>query len=200
MPSSKKPRKNTIVGPRKKSGAKFKNPDRTSIRCRYGHFNCVEGPACEKIRERMGNPPAWKPEYNELIIEHFRKPLQEGPYREHFDDHGKAQLIPARVPTFEGFAVLVCGVSPDTLYEWAKEENKDKYLGFSDAFKHAHALQKEFLLANGTSNAGSPSFIQFFLKNNHGMKDTKDLTNDGGKFEPPVVVNPGGPMWAEDEL
>jgi hypothetical protein len=189
MPS-KKTRAKKPRAPRPK-----KEPARK--RCKYGHINCVEGPACEEIRKLVGNPPLWKPEYNRQIIEHFSLP-NSAPYREHFDDHEKVQLIPARVPTFEGFASKL-EIVMDTLYEWAKEENREKYPGFSDAFTRAHALQKEFLLANGSAGAGNPSFIQFFLKNNHGMKDTKDLTNDGGKFEPPVIVNPGGPMWAEEE-
>lgn len=194
MPTKRK----KITEPRKKDGSKYKNPALTNRRCKYGHINCVEGPACEEIRKRVGCPPAWKPEYNQQIIEHFSLP-NNAPYREHFDDHDKVQLIPARVPTFEGFAAKL-EVTTQTLYEWAKEENREKYPGFFDAFAQAHDLQKEFLLVNGSVGAGNASFIQFFLKNNHGMKDTRDQTNDGGKFETPVIINPGPAMWPEEEL
>lgn len=153
------------------------------LRNQHGEFETDKSP---------GQPPKWKKEYNKAIVDWFKSKADE-PFREHFDEKDRAQLIPARCPTFEGFASSI-DVVCDTLVEWAKAENEKKYPGFSASYARARQLQKDFLLANGTAGAGNPSFAIFMLKNNHGMRDTQDLTNDGGKFEKPVIVNPGGDM------
>jgi hypothetical protein len=162
------------------------------FRCKYGHVRCKGGEACEKAYQiacgTAGAPTAWKPEHNNEIIAYFT--------RESFeivtDDKDKPHVIPAdKFPTFEGFAVSI-DVDSDTLREWAKDENKAKYPGFSAAFTRAHELQKKFLFEMSMSGAGSAQFAQFFAKNNFGMRDTTDHTNNGEAFKPPVIVDPSG--------
>lgn len=146
----------------------------------------------QKKKKPPHRPTDWRVEYNQKIIEYFSDKVGD-PFREVEDEKGRVQLIPERVPTFEKFADSI-GVNCDTVVEWAKEDNKAKYPGFSAAYARAKQLQKDFILSCGMAGAGNPQFAIFMLKNNHGMKDTTDHTNDGGKFEPPVIVNPGGDM------
>jgi hypothetical protein len=134
-------------------------------------------------------PTTWKPEYNQAIIDWFEDAALH-PFREVVDNHGRIQLVPKRCPTLEGFAHSI-GTVPQVLERWAEEENKDKYPGFSESHSRALKLQKDFLLATAQSGAADSRFTMFMLKNNHGMRDTTDITNDGGKFEPPVIINPG---------
>lgn len=177
-----------IIGPRTKWGQRYKNPDRTGKRCKYGHVNCVGGPACEKARTLAGAPSAWRPEINEEIIKFFSGESVKYVY----DDRGKPYpILERRFPTFERFAASI-GVCVDTLHEWAKEENKAKYEGFSACFKLAHELQKTFYVESVQCGASSGGVVAMLGKNLFGFKDTQDLTNDGGKFESPPIVDASG--------
>lgn len=189
MPRPKGSKNGKIVGPRKKDGSLYKDPTRTGKRCRYGHINCVEGEACEEIRTRMGQPTKWKPEYNHAIVEHFSVES----FKTHFDEHGKPyNIVAAKFPTFEGFANDVLKTSVQTLHTWAKEENASKYPGFREAFTRAHELQKKIYIENGASGASNGGVVQMLGKNMFDFKDTQDLTNAGGKFEAPIIVDSSG--------
>ena len=61
--------------------------------------------------------------------------------------------------------------------------HNDKFFPTIKKARQKIEASKEEHLQSGRQVAG----IIFDLKNNHGWKDTKDLTNDGGKFESPVV-------------
>lgn len=189
MPRPKGSKNGVIVGPRKKDGSLYKNPKKTGKRCKYGHVNCVEGPACEEIRKRMGRPTEWLPEYNQAIIKYFR---QES-FVVHHDESGRPHVVvAAKFPTFEGFADSVLDCSVSVLYVWAKPENASKYPGFAEAFTHAHDLQKKIYIENGISGASQGGVAQMLGKNMFGFKDTQDLTNAGGKFEAPIIVDASG--------
>jgi hypothetical protein len=47
-------------------------------------------------------------------------------------------------------------------------------------------------MACGMAGAGNAQFAIFLLKNNHDMKDTTDLTNNGGDFEVPPMYDATG--------
>lgn len=161
---------------------------RGKIRCARGHINCKGGEICDQM-EKAGQPSKWHPEYNQLILNWFSKAATE-PYDVEHDDHAKPYMVPSRCPTMEGFAnsiEVVC----DTLVEWAKEEHKKDYPGFSAAYTRAKQLQKDFMVACGMAGAGNSQFATFMLKNNHDMKDTTDLTNGGKPFEKPNIITVG---------
>lgn len=165
-------------------------------RCERGHIRCDGGAACEKaylLACGIGAPTAWKPEYNEEIVKHFQVDEVSSL---HYDDKGRPYpIMKNKFPTFEGFAGKI-GVSVDTLYEWAKakhsvesDEKCIKYPGFSEAFRLAHNKQALYIHEAAMSGAANTTYAIFFAKNNLGMRDTTDLTNDGGKFESPTLVD-----------
>lgn len=67
-----------------------------------------------------GRPTKFKEEYCEMLIQHMGKGF-----------------------SFESFAGVV-DVNTDTVFEWSRPENKDKYPGFSDAKKKAFAKCRIF--------------------------------------------------------
>ncbi len=115
-------------------------------------------------------PTSWKKEYNDAIVKFF----SEEPLRLFFDKVNKPHLVANKPPTFEKFADKI-GVCVDSMNEWQKEENKKKYPGFSESYARAKQLQKDFLMAIGSTNAGNASFCIFMLKNNHGMRDKTEV-------------------------
>ena len=120
---------------------------------------------------KAGQPTKWKPRFNQDIIDFF---TVDEPYREHEDDKSKIQLIPAILPLFENFAHKI-GVNGDTLVEWAKEENKKKYPGFSAAYARAKQLQQAQLVQGAIAGAYAPQFSIFLAKNITNMRDESTL-------------------------
>lgn len=131
-----------------------------------------------------GQPTKWKPEYNQMIIDFF----SISPYRESENIDGERILIPNEMPFLIDFAMKI-GVDTDTLGEWAKEENKEKYPGFSGAYRKSKVLQERFLAANGLLKMYDARFTMFFMKNVCGWKDSQDLNHSGEiKGEPRRII------------
>lgn len=142
-------------------------------RCENGHIRCKGG--CEPS---PGRPTDWRTEYNRQIIDFFD--IKER-FSVHYDGGDKPHLIASAPPLFEDFAHSI-GVNGDTLVEWADPANEAKYPGFSAAYARAKEIQKNYLITCGVVNAGNSSFIQFMLKNNHGMREKteQELSGPGG--------------------
>jgi len=146
----------------------------TEPRCQNGHAKC-SGKTCAKP---TGQPTAWEPRFNDQIVDWFNK---EPSFAIHFDKNGRPYpLLDSKFPTFEGFAFEI-GVNGDTLVEWAKKENEEKYPGYAAAYTRAHELQKKFLIESAMTGAANTQFAIFFAKNNLGMKDKieSDITSNG---------------------
>lgn len=142
-----------------------------------------------------GRPTKWYPEINAELVEFFSGER----YRETEiittgkNDYQKVEtkLIPNELPTFERFAHNH-DLNGDTLVEWAKKENQDKYPGFSAAYACAKQLQRDFLMQNGMMGLYNPQFTIFVAKNVTDMKDKQetDITSQGERIESMVIYRP----------
>lgn len=178
---------------KKKTATSNELPKAPVQRCSFGHVSCENNSlrcaaALKKyFASKCGRPSEWHESHNEALKTFF----EVSAFDTHLDSHGRPHMLAMDCPTIEGFASII-GVHVDTLNEWAKPANTQKYPGFSEAFHYAKQKQKELLIRCGIANAGNSQFIQFILKNNHGMKDTTDLTNNGGAFEAPPMYDASG--------
>lgn len=113
----------------------------------------------------------YKEEYCDRLIAFFTDIKPEVIYEEFYFPDGSlkgkrpVQVIPAKLPTFEGFAWEI-GVTVGTLQNWRKE-----YPQFDTAYARALEKQREMLLVNGTNKQYDGNFSKFLLTNNHGMSD-----------------------------
>ena len=143
----------------------------------------------KKLPGKPGRPTKYKPEYCDLIIKFF-----DGPKNKRYV---KSEKITTKangtqevwreyaymcedLPTFNKFARSI-GVNEDTIVEWSKEENKEKYPGFSAAYNTAKRIQKEFLTDNALKGLHPPATFIFIAKNITDMKDKfeQDVTSAG---------------------
>jgi len=137
----------------------------------------------------VGRPTLYKEEYADDLIKFF----DIEPYSEITDKDGKGgertRLMPNKFPTLARFACN-CGVTRDTLYEWAtgKDENGElKHPNFSYAYKRAKEYQ-ESLLVEGTMNgAYNAPFAIFSAKNILGWKDKHEQEVTGANSGPLVI-------------
>jgi hypothetical protein len=121
-----------------------------------------------------GRPSAYKEEYCDMIVEHFRIQPQIMKSKETYFADGTLKSkeeypIGSEFPTFQNFADKI-GVNGDTLVEWSK-----KYEEFSAAYARAKSLQEHIWLVNSMSSLYNPQFAQFFGKNCLGYKDKQEV-------------------------
>jgi len=134
----------------------------------------------------MGRPTKYKSKYCKELIEFF----SIEPYREvetittGKNDYCKTEIkrLPNILPFFSAFARKI-GVHRDTLDAW-----KNKHKEFSDSYKEAKDLQKEFLIQNGLGGLYNATSFIFTAKNITNMRDRKELTGpDGGPLTIEIV-------------
>lgn len=122
-------------------------------------------------------PSKFKEEYCEKLIAFFTDAKPEVIYEEFYNSDGTlkgkrpVQVIPAKLPTFEGFAFEI-GVTVNTLLNWC-----EKFPHFASAYARAAEKQKEILLINGTNKQYDGNFAKFLLMNNHGMSEQTKSEN-----------------------
>lgn len=137
---------------------------------------------------KEGRKSLYRKKYIKMMLEFFSiEPTRQVPSKVFIDKKGvmTTEYVekPNRLPTFERFASEI-GVSVDTLLEWSKAKNKQdklKYPEFSGAYSKCKQLQKDFLIANGTSGLFNPTFTIFVAKNITDMRDKveTDVTSGG---------------------
>jgi len=136
-----------------------------------------------ETKNKGGRPTKWKPEFNQKLIDYFTvEPYKQVVIgmteRETVRKDGMVsktrseqyKLVPNPTPYLEDFAWEL-GVSYMTLYEWAKEENKDKYPGFSEAYTRAVQLQQRHFVENGLAGITPPGAFIFVAKAISKMRD-----------------------------
>jgi hypothetical protein len=136
-----------------------------------------------------GRPTLYREEFADDLIKFF----DIEPFHEVNEMDGKGgtrtRLMPNKFPTLARFACN-CGVTRDTLYEWAtgKDENGElKHPKFSYAYKRAKEYQ-ESLLVEGTMNgAYNAPFAIFSAKNILGWKDKHEQEVTGANAGPLVI-------------
>lgn len=122
----------------------------------------------------MARPTKYKSKYRNLLLDYF----SIRPYREVNEQKVAKNGVlsvqkvrkPNKFPTFSAFASEI-GVSRDSLHEWAKPENREKYEGFSDTYKQAKGLQKDIIIQNGLLGLYNSRFAIFTAKAITDMKD-----------------------------
>jgi len=126
-----------------------------------------------------GRPTKYKPEYCDMIIEHFQKEPVITLYKEEYNRDGSLKcktpiITAAQFPTFQSFAANI-GVNIDTLHEW-KKIHED----FSESYARAQELQEHIWLVNSMSNLYNSQFAQFFGTNCLGYKNKSEITGANG--------------------
>lgn len=93
---------------------------------------------------------------------------------------GFEEKIRTHLPTVVGLA-LKLGVSKETVYVWAKENQE-----LSDALTRIKSMQEQALLNGGLSNRYNPLITKLILATNHGYHEKKDITSDGKQIQVPI--------------
>lgn len=132
---------------------------------------------------KQGRPTKFEPKYCQMLIDFFKKPLFEEETIEHYNKDGEVSFTETRrhanpLPTLEQFATDI-GVTDDSVVNWAKEENVDKYPGFFAAYTYAKELQKDFLVQNGLAGRYNSNFAIFVAKNFTNMRDKTEVEHTG---------------------
>jgi len=130
-----------------------------------------------------GRPPKYKPEYCDLIIEHFRVPAQTMKSKKTYYADGTIKSeeeypVATDLPTFQNFADSI-GVHMSQLTRW-----QDEYEEFRTAYARAKQLQEHIWLVNGMSNLYNSQFAQFFGKNCLGYSDKQSIELTGAEGGP----------------
>jgi len=134
-------------------------------------------------KNKGGRPTKYNDRYYKMLIDHFSCPKSERYIKneriivkkngttETFHEYGYRCN---NLPTFAGFARKI-KINQETVSEWAKSENKQKYPRFSVAYNMAKELQKEFLVDNALKGFYPPASFIFIAKNITDMKDKQEL-------------------------
>ena len=115
----------------------------------------------------VGRPTKYDNKFPDLLIEYFTEEIKHD-----------------RLPFLSKFARLKAKVCEDTAIEWTKEHPE-----FSEAYKMAKDMQKEFLIQGGISGKLNASSWIFTAKNITGMRDQTETVfpdKDGN----PQDINP----------
>lgn len=85
------------------------------------------------------------------------------------------------VPSVTGLALFI-GVSRETLYQWAKDEDKQE---FSDTFNAVNMLQEVMSLNYGLAGKMSHHIVKLVLANHgYGERTVNDHTSTDGSMSP----------------
>lgn len=130
--------------------------------------------ATEQAVVALGRPSLYKPEYAQMLVDHFRKAvpikmvtLKNGAEMWRYNDY----------PTFEEFAEKI-NVVRDTLHHWATvvdEKGKLLHPEFSDAYARAQDRQRHCAQVGIVSNGFAPSSHALVGKNVVGWKDESEV-------------------------
>jgi len=117
-----------------------------------------------KKKKKVGRPSKYDVKYCDKVIEFFSR----SPNKEVVQEYGY-KLLPNPLPFFSDFAYLI-GVNVDTLHEWKK-----KHPEFSESYKRAQELQKQFLITNGLLGLYPTGSYCFTAKNITDMRDKQEI-------------------------
>jgi hypothetical protein len=125
-----------------------------------------------------GRPTEYDPKYCDMIIEYFDRALEEEKtFKTKRVENGKAsvtevtKMVATNLPTFEGFAHEVCGVSYITLRTWKK-----KYPEFLIACDRAKEIQMKIWMLNSLNGNYNANFSKFVGANVFGWKEKSEET------------------------
>lgn len=116
-----------------------------------------------------GRPSDYKPEYCQMMLDHFNQPLYIIKKKE-IASGGRKVIVeeekPNSMPTFERFALSI-GAVHNTLRNWCKE-----YPEFLSAYSACKDIQKNFILEHGMMGGYNAGFAKFVAINVTDLKET----------------------------
>ncbi len=133
-------------------------------------------------RPGEGRPSKYKPEYCQMLIDHF----DEEPFREIEIPHYKGGVlawtdckeVANRVPSLTKFATQN-GLGWATVHDWLNPEHGSYHEEFSDAYTHARALRADMLIDMGMSGVSPPASFKFVAVNLTDMRDKQETELNG---------------------
>lgn len=132
----------------------------------------------ENPTNKGGRPTKFKAEYVQKLVDFFSQPptyeVDVIIKSKNGTETYKTEERPNQLPFLTKFAREI-GVDIDTLENWAKPENEDKYPGFFGAYKLAKELQKEFLIQNALRGQYNATAFIFTAKNITTMRDQTQI-------------------------
>lgn len=115
-----------------------------------------------KRKSPFGRPTDYKPEM--LVVA-----------REYVGG-GWQKIMKDVVPTVAGLAIAL-GVSRDTIYDWAKQEDKHE---FSDIVADLQSIQERLLVSNGLNGHYNSTITKLILSSKHGYAERTEHTGADG--------------------
>ena len=123
---------------------------------------------------KMGRPSKYRATFPDQMLEYFcrepREKLMRYITRKDGTEIEEEYYVGCALPTIEGFANRVIGVSVDTLLQWCEVHPE-----FSEAYKRAKAFQKEILQVNLCNGLYPAAGAIFTAKNVTDMRDQIDI-------------------------
>lgn len=120
-----------------------------------------------------GRPSLYRPEYDAMIVEYFKKEPYTEVDVEQPNGLVKRQRMATDPPMLAGFASSI-GASRDSVNRWATEvtpDGKPKYPDFADAYARARELNESMLARGAMLGLYEPRFSGFVMKNLYGWQD-----------------------------
>lgn len=115
-----------------------------------------------------GRPTDYKPEYCQMMLDHFNQPLYVTKKKE-IASGGRKVIVeeekPNSMPTFERFALNI-GVIHETLRNWCKSNPE-----FFAAYSACKDIQKNFILEHGMMGGYNAGFAKFVAVNVTDLRD-----------------------------
>lgn len=115
-----------------------------------------------------GRPTDYKPEYCQMMLDHFNQPLYVTKKKE-IASGGRKVIVeeekPNSMPTFERFALNI-GVIHETLRNWCKANPE-----FFAAYSACKDIQKNFILEHGMMGGYNAGFAKFVAVNVTDLRD-----------------------------
>lgn len=171
-----------------------------------------EGAAPNKGGRPQGSV-AWKPEYNDLILDYFDMEAWKEVLVITTSEKGftkeEPKILPNRYPTLERFAHTI-GHDDDTLANWAKydkeaieKEQPSPCPGFFGAYTRARKMQRAILQEGAMAGVFNGGFAIFLAKNTMDMTDETGIRHSGeiggGKPDPAHVAEALAEIFAKKE-
>src|SRR3990167_1629489 len=116
----------------------------------------INSPARSNGLHPGGRPTKYRDDFPALLLAYFDE-----------------QVAAEKLPFLSKFARNIAGVCEDTAIEWTKDHPE-----FSEAYKIAKKIQKEFLITQALAGKINPTAFIFTAKNMTDMRDKTEVAHD----------------------
>lgn len=147
----------------------------------------------ENPKRKLGRPTKYKPEFAQLLLEHFSIPATTEKEVVYTNKKGetwsKMETVATDLPTFEEFAESI-GVDDRTLENWFKAKRSNgspRFPNFFRAYMRAKQMQRNILIKNALAGRYNPAYSIFLSKNVTDMREKVEVPTDDKGNPIPVV-------------